>query len=127
MQGMRVAWGWGGFVVLVMTLGCKGNAAPACPSPATVEAIHAVTFWLERREPTVAAELGKTLLAQDHGMDAPTRARVGTLVAAALEASTKPDRVLLVGEEMRMWLQDWPCLSEENHQVFHTRLPAVSP
>ena len=124
---MRVAWRCGGLVVLVMTLGCKGSAAPTCPSAATVEAIHAVTFWLERKETTVAAELGQALLTQNHGMDAPTRARVRTLVAAASEAATQPDRVHLVGEETRMWLRDWACLSEENHVDFHTRLPAVNP
>jgi hypothetical protein len=126
-QGMRVVWGCGGLVVLVLTLGCKRSAVPACPSAATLEAIHAATFWLERKEPNVAAELGQALLAQDHGMDAPTRARVRTLVAAASEAATQPDRVHLVGEETRMWLRDWACLSEENHVDFHTRLPAVNP
>lgn len=114
--------------VLLVTAaaGCR-NAAPECPPRASLEALHLVSYWLDRKEPAVAADEGEALLKSNHGLDGPALQHVHAMVAAAREAQHNPHGLALAAENTRVFMRDWRCLPEDLHQDFHTRLPPVTP
>lgn len=115
-----------GLMLVMAATGCR-NAAQQCPPRASLEALHLVSYWLDRREPAVAADEGATLLKSNHGLEGPALQHVRAMVAAARDAQHNPNGLALAAENTRVFLRDWRCLPEELHQDFHTRLPPVAP
>lgn len=101
------------------TPSARGN----CPLAAEVEALHAVSFWLEHGEFTAAEAEATHLLSQSHPLDKEVYAWGTKLQNAARRAANEPAEAKRCAEEARAWMAAWSCFSESQHQEAHRRLP----
>jgi hypothetical protein len=98
----------------------------SCPDDVVIEALHAVTFHLERGatdEARVALDQARRLAGPG---PKPGLAKLLTHLGRVVDSSRRdPDGVQGETEQLRAFFSDWACLPAATHEAFHSRLSPV--
>ncbi len=115
-------------VATPMISGCslKKISENSCPPESVVQALHDAIFYFEHGPSHTALGLSEKLHRIDLvEVDATARQLLTEIEKLSKLVQQRGESPASTTEDLRIRLNDWPCLPEDLHAQFHESLPAL--